>query len=58
MEISFGLGNSLTLKQAESVLKAIELGYTFWDTAVWKWQLLSIHENRLTYKLRLCTKPV
>lgn len=35
MGISFGLGNSLTLEQAEPVLlKAIELGCTFWDTAV------------------------
>ncbi|KAF2166917.1 hypothetical protein M409DRAFT_22969 [Zasmidium cellare ATCC 36951] len=35
MGISFGLGNNLTLEQAEPVLlKAIELGCTFWDTAV------------------------
>lgn len=35
MGISFGLGNKLTLEQAEPVLlKAIELGCTFWDTAV------------------------
>ncbi|KAF2249582.1 Aldo/keto reductase [Trematosphaeria pertusa] len=35
MGISFGLGNDLTLEQAEPVLlKAIELGCTFWDTAV------------------------
>ncbi|KAF4974583.1 hypothetical protein FZEAL_8510 [Fusarium zealandicum] len=31
----FGLGNNLGLEQAEPVLlKAIELGCTFWDTAV------------------------
>lgn len=35
MGLSFGLGNDLTLEQAEPVLlKAIELGCTFWDTAV------------------------
>ncbi|KAF2679313.1 Aldo/keto reductase [Lentithecium fluviatile CBS 122367] len=35
MGLSFGLGNNLTLEQAEPVLlKAIELGCTFWDTAV------------------------
>lgn len=35
MGISFGLGSNLTLEQAEPVLlKAVELGCTFWDTAV------------------------
>lgn len=35
MGLSFGLGTNLTLEQAEPVLlKAIELGCTFWDTAV------------------------
>ncbi|KAF2997121.1 hypothetical protein E8E13_004432 [Curvularia kusanoi] len=35
MGLSFGLGSDLTLEQAEPVLlKAIELGCTFWDTAV------------------------
>lgn len=35
MGLSFGLGNNLTLEQAEPVLlKALELGCTFWDTAV------------------------
>ncbi|RKK68118.1 hypothetical protein BFJ69_g13913 [Fusarium oxysporum] len=35
MGISHGLGNNLTLEQAEPVLlKALELGCTFWDTAV------------------------
>ncbi|CAK3996396.1 Hypothetical predicted protein [Lecanosticta acicola] len=35
MGISFGYGHSLTYEQAEPVLlKAIELGCTFWDTAV------------------------
>lgn len=35
MGLSFGLGNNLSLEQAEPVLlKAIELGCTFWDTAV------------------------
>jgi len=33
--MSFGLGSNLSLEQAEPVLlKAIELGCTFWDTAV------------------------
>jgi hypothetical protein len=35
MGISFGLGTNLSLEEAEPVLlKAIELGCTFWDTAV------------------------
>ncbi|KAK4962727.1 hypothetical protein LTR10_000354 [Elasticomyces elasticus] len=35
MGMSFGLGTNLTLEQAEPVLlRAIELGCTFWDTAV------------------------
>ncbi|KAJ5101165.1 aldo/keto reductase [Penicillium angulare] len=35
MGLSFGLGTDLTLAEAEPVLlKAIELGCTFWDTAV------------------------
>lgn len=35
MGLSFGLGTNLTYEQAEPVLlKAIELGCTFWDTAV------------------------
>jgi hypothetical protein len=35
MGLSFGLGSNLTLEEAEPVLlKAVELGCTFWDTAV------------------------
>lgn len=35
MGISFGMGNNLSLEEAEPVLlKAIELGCTFWYTAV------------------------
>jgi aryl-alcohol dehydrogenase-like predicted oxidoreductase len=35
MGLSFGLGSDLSLEQAEPVLlKAIEIGCTFWDTAV------------------------
>lgn len=35
MGISFGLGNNLSFEEAEPVLlKALELGCTFWDTAV------------------------
>jgi aryl-alcohol dehydrogenase-like predicted oxidoreductase len=34
MGLSFGFGNNLSLEEAEPVLlKAIELGCTFWDTA-------------------------
>jgi aryl-alcohol dehydrogenase-like predicted oxidoreductase len=35
MGFNHGLGQNLTLEQAEPVLlKALELGCTFWDTAV------------------------
>lgn len=35
MGLSHGLGSNLSLEEAEPVLlKAIELGCTFWDTAV------------------------
>jgi aryl-alcohol dehydrogenase-like predicted oxidoreductase len=35
MGISFALGKNLTYEQAEPVLlRALELGCTFWDTAV------------------------
>jgi aryl-alcohol dehydrogenase-like predicted oxidoreductase len=35
MGLNHGLGTNLTLEQAEPVLlKALELGCTFWDTAV------------------------
>ena len=35
MGMSFGLGSNLSPEEAEPVLlKAIELGCTFWDTAV------------------------
>lgn len=35
MGLSFALGSNLSLEEAEPVLlKAIELGCTFWDTAV------------------------
>lgn len=35
MGLSFGLGTNLSYDEAEPVLlKAIELGCTFWDTAV------------------------
>lgn len=42
MGLSFGLGTNLSLEEAEPVLlKAIELGCTFWDTAV-RWELKAI----------------
>jgi hypothetical protein len=35
MGLSFGLGSNLSYEEAEPVLlKALELGCTFWDTAV------------------------
>lgn len=35
MGLSFGLGSNLSYEEAEPVLlKAVELGCTFWDTAV------------------------
>lgn len=35
MGLSFGLGTNLSYEEAEPVLlKALELGCTFWDTAV------------------------
>lgn len=44
MGLNFGFGNDLTLEQAEPVLlKAIELGCTFWDTAVSQEVPLSVY---------------
>lgn len=41
MGLSFGMGNNLSAEEAEPVLlKAIELGCTFWDTAVSGWIVL------------------
>jgi len=35
MGISFAMGNNLSYEEAEPILlKALELGCTFWDTAV------------------------
>ena len=49
MGISFGLGSNLTLEQAEPVLlKAIELGCTFWDTAVGGQRYAYLCPNPLT----------
>ena len=43
MGLSFGLGTKLSSEEAEPVLlKAIELGCTFWDTAVRR-KLFSTH---------------
>lgn len=63
MGMSFGLGNKLSLQEAEPVLlRAIELGCTFWDTAV-----SYMHASRflqrvirllLTSLKRLSTAPV
>lgn len=45
MGFSYGLGKKLSLEEAEPVLlKAIELGCTFWDTAV-------IYQNGVNEKL-------
>jgi aryl-alcohol dehydrogenase-like predicted oxidoreductase len=47
MGLSFGLGTNLSLEEAEPVLlKAIELGCTFWDTAV-SWQPLRGYQGVL-----------
>lgn len=44
MGLSFGLGSNLSLEEAEPVLlKAVELGCTFWDTAVCFLQLSSVY---------------
>jgi len=59
MGISFGLGNNLTLEQAEPVLlKALELGCTFWDTAVRRSCMLSIGLTDTDQLGRLSIKPV
>ena len=60
MGLSFGLGTNLSYEEAEPVLlKAIELGCTFWDTAV-SWSMSCLHSSsgRLTDGKRLSTKPV
>jgi hypothetical protein len=42
MGISHAMGSNLSLEEAEPVLlKAIELGCTFWDTAVSEWRFVS-----------------
>jgi len=49
MGMSFGLGYNLTLEQAEPVLlKAIELGCTFWDTAVRRTAQFRLRQRVLT----------
>lgn len=46
MGLSFGLGSNLSLEDAEPVLlKAIELGCTFWDTAVSQLRLIWRHSQ-------------
>lgn len=63
MGISFGLGSNLSLEEAEPVLlKAIELGCTFWDTAVGplsedELSLPSPGADTHTALSRSCTKP-
>jgi predicted aldo/keto reductase-like oxidoreductase len=55
MGISFGLGSNLTLEQAEPVLlKAIELGCTFWDTAVSGLSLSTINSMQTKTKQKGC----
>ncbi|KAI5244814.1 putative aldo-keto reductase [Aureobasidium subglaciale] len=52
MGLSFGLGTNLTPEQAEPVLlKAIELGCTFWDTAVSLSSPKLVKENKEYKKL-------
>lgn len=56
MGISFGYGSNLSLEEAEPVLlKAVELGCTFWDTAVrlaWKSHALQLK----FFAGRLCSR--
>jgi len=48
MGLSFGIGNPLTQEQAEPLLlRAVELGCTFWDTAV-RFHIRSRTDKRLT----------
>jgi aryl-alcohol dehydrogenase-like predicted oxidoreductase len=54
MGISFGLGSNLILEQAEPVLlKAIELGCTFWDTAVSGLSLSAINSMETNTKQKV-----
>jgi len=58
MGISFGLGHNLTLEQAEPVLlKALELGCTFWDTAVRICCIIPALWKRTDRSRRSFTKP-
>jgi predicted aldo/keto reductase-like oxidoreductase len=53
MGLSHGLGSNLSLEEAEPVLlKAIELGCTFWDTAVSSLELLKL--GRILIKREGC----
>lgn len=53
MGISFALGNNLTYEQAEPVLlRALELGCTFWDTAVCTLNLCDMSVPLITYRSR------
>ena len=46
MGLNFGLGSNLSLEEAEPVLlKAIELGCTFWDTAVSQLYLMKLYQS-------------
>ena len=58
MGLSFGFGNDLSLEQAEPVLlKAIELGCTFWDTAVSQKRSALYVGGLMSETARLCIEP-
>lgn len=58
MGLNYGLGYDLSYEEAEPVLlKAIELGCTFWDTAVSDLAGVSLEWQELT-SARFFTKPV
>lgn len=59
MGLSFGLGSDLSLEEAEPVLlKAIELGCAFWDTAVSKDLSLNGFHKADNLSHRSCTRLV
>lgn len=59
MGLSFALGSDLSLEEAEPVLlKAIELGCTFWDTAVRETIWKASFQAKLTIQSRSYTKLV
>jgi aryl-alcohol dehydrogenase-like predicted oxidoreductase len=59
MGLSFGLGNNLSYEEAEPVLlKALELGCNFWDTAVSQAHLYVTLKSLRRWILRSSIVPV